>query len=60
MATPTAVPTHDAVLAATQQHHELERWRAAQTVRAHIAPDDGQDAMLDCLGLLDLVPPPRG
>ena len=57
MATHAAVPTHDAVIAATLQHHELERWRAAQTVRAHIAVDDGQDAMLDCLGLLDLVPP---
>lgn len=39
------------------QHHELEMWRAAQTVRAHVAPE-GLAAMLDCLGLTDAARPP--
>ncbi|MCW2622884.1 MAG: hypothetical protein JWL64_2486 [Frankiales bacterium] len=52
------VPTHDEVMAKTTEHHELQRWRAAKTVRSHVSPAQGQDALLECLGLQDLVPPP--
>lgn len=38
------------------QHQELQMWRAAQTVRAHVAPE-GLAAMLDCLGLTDASRP---
>jgi hypothetical protein len=40
--------------------HELEMWRAAQTVRAHVAVQDGLASMLDCLGLSDAQPPAQG
>ncbi len=33
--------------------HERQMWLAAQTVRAHVAAEDGLDSMLDCLGLAD-------
>jgi len=37
--------------------HQLQMWRAARTVRAHVAAEDGLDSMLDCLGLTDAQPP---
>lgn len=55
--TTTARPTHTEALAANAEAHEVQRWRAAQTVRSHVSPAQGQDEMLDCLGLLDLTPP---
>jgi hypothetical protein len=55
--TDIARPTHTEQMAANAQHHELERWRAAQTVRARVSPEDGQEALLECLGLMDLVDP---
>ena len=36
---------------------ELQCWRAAQTVRAHVAAEDGLDLMLECLGLADAQRP---
>ena len=39
------------------QHQQLQQWRAAQTVRAHVASNDELDAMLDCLGLADVERP---
>jgi hypothetical protein len=50
-------PTHTEAMAATAEHHETQRWLAAQTVRSHVSPEQGQSDMLDCLGLLDLTPP---
>ena len=55
--TDTARPTHTEQMAANALHHELERWRAAQTVRARVSPEDGQEALLECLGLIDLTAP---
>lgn len=55
--TPATRPSYDAILAAAAQSHQLEMWRAAQTVRTHVAPDQGQDALLECLGLLDVTRP---
>ena len=49
--------THDQVMAATAEHQELERWRAAQTVRAHVPTRQAQDDVLECLGLVDLTRP---
>jgi hypothetical protein len=57
---PHAVPTHSDAMAATARHHELQRWRAAQTVRAHVRDDPDQGALLECLGLLDVTPPVDG
>jgi hypothetical protein len=37
--------------------HQLQMWRAAQTVRAHVAGKDELEAMLDCLGLADAERP---
>lgn len=38
------------------RHHELEMWRAAQTVRAHVT-GEGLESMLDCLGLSEVQRP---
>ena len=55
--TAAARPTHSDVMAATAEHHETERWRAARTVRLHVTPEQGQEDMLECLGLVDLTEP---
>jgi hypothetical protein len=52
-------PSHSDVMAATELHHESQRRRAAQTVRAHIRTVEEQESVLDCLGLLDLTEPHR-
>lgn len=41
------------------QQQQVQMWRAAQTVRAHVAAEDGLDSMLDCLGLADAKRPHR-
>jgi hypothetical protein len=50
-------PTHTQVIAAAAEQHEVQMWRAAQTVRSHVSVEQGQEAMLDCLGLQDVVRP---
>ena len=50
-------PTHDQTLAAAAEQQLVERWRAAETVRAMVGPDQGRDSLLDCLGLLDVTRP---
>lgn len=46
----------DAMAVATR-HHEVQMWRAAQTVAAHLEPHQGRQEVLDCLGLADAVRP---
>jgi hypothetical protein len=54
-----AHPLHTDVLAANEEHLEVQRWRAARTVRTHLSIEDGQEDVLACLGLLDVVPTSR-
>lgn len=55
--TSTVRPSFEQTLAAAADQQVLQMWRAAQTVREHVSVDDGQDAMLECLGLQDAVRP---
>ena len=47
----------DASMARAAEHHQIEMWRAAQTVRAHVPHPDERDDLLDCLGLSDVARP---
>jgi hypothetical protein len=58
--TPTSQSFFSESLERTAHLHELEMWRAAQTVRAHVAANDGLASMLDCLGLSDAQQPAQG
>jgi hypothetical protein len=50
-------PTYSESITAAAALHEVQMWRAAQTVRSHVSQDQGQDAMLECLGLQDVTRP---
>ena len=56
MTTPARPSFGDNLLAAAD-HLEVQRWRAAQTVRAHISLPADQDDVLACLGLTDVARP---
>ena len=56
MTTPTRPSYNDSLLAVADQQ-QVQRWQAAQTVRAHVAQGQGRDDVLDCLGLTDVVRP---
>ena len=56
MTTPTQSFFHESVERSAHQH-QVQMWRAAQTVRSHVPAGDGLDAMLDCLGLTDATCP---
>ncbi|MCW2778833.1 MAG: hypothetical protein JWN17_2558 [Frankiales bacterium] len=49
----------DESLERSARHQQVQRWQAAQTVRAHVAVD-AVDAMLECLGLEDAHRPEHG
>jgi hypothetical protein len=49
--------TFSDVLAQSNQHHEMQMWRAAETVRSHVKPAQGRDDILECLGLSEAVRP---
>lgn len=52
-----AVPSaFDVSIARAAEHHQIEMWRAAQTVRSHVQPDERED-LLDCLGLTGVLRP---
>lgn len=53
----TAQPSFSESLERSAELHQLQMWRAARTVRTHIAAGDELDAMLDCLGLADAQRP---
>lgn len=55
--TDAARPTYSDSLLAAAAQQEVQMWRAAQTVRSHIRQDQGQEAMLECLGLKDVTRP---
>lgn len=57
--TPGPQSSFDAALERSAHHHEVQRWQAAQTVRAHLSADAGLASMLDCLGLTDARQPAR-
>ncbi len=57
--TDAARPTFSDTVARAEQMHQVELWRAAQTVRSHVSQDQGRDALLELLGLVD-VPRPQG
>ncbi len=53
----TARPSFGDTLTAAADHQELQRWRAAETVRAHVRLEAGQADVLACLGLSDATRP---
>jgi hypothetical protein len=55
--TDTVQQTYSEAIAASHERHEVQMWQAAQTVRSHVSPEQGQDDMLECLGLQDVVRP---
>ena len=55
--TTTARPSFGDTLTAAADHQELQRWRAAETVRAHVRVDADQADVLACLGLSDVTRP---
>lgn len=49
---PTPIQSsYNASLEQSAQQLQMQMWRAAQTVRAHVPADAGLALMLDCLGL---------
>ncbi|MCA1711756.1 MAG: hypothetical protein LC789_09035 [Actinobacteria bacterium] len=55
--TPSTQAFFSESLQRSADQQQMQMWRAAQTVRAHIAAEDGLDSMLDCLGLVDAQRP---
>ena len=53
-------PSFEESAAAAADLQQVQQWRAAQTVRAHIQQGPGRDDVLECLGLQDAVPPQKG
>jgi hypothetical protein len=58
--TPSAQSSFDAARERVAHQHEVQRWQAAQTVRAHVAAGAGLASMLECLGLSDARRPEHG
>ncbi len=54
---PTARPSFGDTLTAAADHQELQRWRAAETVRAHVRVEADQADVLACLGLSGVTRP---
>jgi hypothetical protein len=50
-------PTYSESISAAAAQQEVQMWLAAQTVRSHVSPDQGQAAMLECLGLQHVTRP---
>lgn len=57
--TSSAQPFFTELLERAAQLRELQRWQAAQTVRAHVGVDAGLASMLECLDLVDAPRPNR-
>lgn len=54
----TAVrPSFEESIAAAADLQQVQQWRAAETVRAHLAQGEGRDDVLECLGLTDVERP---
>jgi hypothetical protein len=54
--TPAAPSAFDLSMARAAEHHQIEMWRAAETVRTHVQPAEHAE-LLDCLGLSDVRRP---
>jgi hypothetical protein len=54
--TQAAPSAFDLSRARAAEHHQLEMWRAAQTVLSHVQPAERQE-LLECLGLSDVLRP---
>lgn len=53
-----AVPiSFEDAMTVAARHREVQMWRAAQTVAAHLALHQGRQEVLDCLGLTNPVRP---
>lgn len=44
-------------MARAAQQQQVQMWRASRTVASHVAPHEGRQELLDCLGLSDVVRP---
>lgn len=55
--TPSTQSFFSESLQRSADQHRLQMWRAAQTVRANVAANEGLESMLDCLGLADVQGP---
>lgn len=54
----TAVrPSFEESIAAAADLQQVQQWRAAETVRAHLGQGEGREDVLDCLGLTDVERP---
>ena len=57
---PLDVPTNGQRLIANEEFHQLQQWRAAETVRRRLPEGAERDELLDCLGLTDARLPGQG
>jgi hypothetical protein len=55
--TSTARSSFEQSMAAAADLQLVQQWRAAETVRAHLAPSEGRDDVLECLGIADVERP---
>jgi hypothetical protein len=55
--TSAATPTYLQTLSEADRAHEIEQWRAAQTVRNRVTDPEWRDELLGALGLLDVQQP---
>ena len=55
--TPITPTTYLQSITKAEQAHDVEMWRAAQTVRARVSDPAGRDELLGALGLLEAVRP---
>lgn len=54
--THAAPSAFDLSMARAAEHHQIEMWRAAETVRSHAQAAEHQE-LLECLGLTDVRRP---
>jgi hypothetical protein len=55
--TSAATPTYLQTLSDADRAHEIEQWRASQTVRNRVSDPEWRDELLGALGLLDVQQP---
>jgi len=58
--TSPATQTYSQSFAQQGQAHDVEMWRAAETVRARVSDPEGRHELLGALGLLDVRRPGQG
>jgi hypothetical protein len=55
--TSAVTPTYLQTLSEADRAHEIEQWRAAQTVRNRVSDPEWRDELLGALGLMDVQQP---